>query len=225
MIAGTALTLLALGGLLRAEAARSQRWRAVLKPLASAGLVWAAVGGLHPRLPEGAYGWLLLAGIALSVAGDVLLIPRARAAFLLGMGAFAVAHVTYVAAFLTRVAPAWWHAAALVVFLVAGHLVWRRLEPDVTGGLRLPVRGYVLVVSVMAATSAGSLGSVMAGAEEGAAVAAFIGGLLFYASDLFVARQRFVAERFMNKAVGLPLYYVGQLLIASQVLGVGGIGL
>jgi len=39
-----------------------------------------------------------------------------------------------------------------------------------------------------------------------------------------VARQRFVAERFANKAIGLPLYYAGQLLIASQVLGTAAIG-
>jgi len=224
VIAGAALTLLALGGLLRAEAVGSRRWRAVLKPLASIGLVWAAIGGLHPRLPDGTYGWLLLAGIVLSVAGDVLLIPRATASFLLGMGAFALAHVAYVVAFLTRVAPAWWHAAALAVFLIAGHLVWRWLEAHLTGSLRLPVRGYVLVVSVMAAVSAGSLGSVMSGEAAGAVATPFIGGLLFYASDLFVARQRFVAERFANKAIGLPLYYAGQLLIASQVLGTAAIG-
>ncbi len=221
MIAGAALTLLALGGLLGAEAVGSRRWRAVLKPLASAGLVWTALGGFDPRLPDSAYGWLLLTGIALSVAGDVMLIPRATSAFVVGMGAFALAHMTYVASFLWRVEPGWPHAVALAALLTAGHIVWRWLEPNVTGGFRLPVRGYVLVVSVMAAVAAGSLGVIVGSTSAEVATAPFIGGLLFYVSDLFVARQRFVSERFLNKAAGLPLYYVGQLLIASGVLSAG----
>ena len=36
--------------------------------------------------------------------------------------------------------------------------------------------------------------------------------------DLFVARQRFVAEAFINRLIGLPLYYAGQLLIAWSTL-------
>jgi hypothetical protein len=36
----------------------------------------------------------------------------------------------------------------------------------------------------------------------------------FAASDVSVARDRFVREDFLNRAWGLPLYYGGQLLIA-----------
>ena len=42
------------------------------------------------------------------------------------------------------------------------------------------------------------------------------GAVLFYVSDLFVARERFVTPGFVNKALGLPLYYGGQLLLAAR---------
>ena len=40
------------------------------------------------------------------------------------------------------------------------------------------------------------------------------GAALFFASDLAVARDKFVAPGFTNRAWGLPAYYAGQLLIA-----------
>ena len=46
-----------------------------------------------------------------------------------------------------------------------------------------------------------------------------IGAVLFFISDLAVARGRFVADTFTNKAWGLPTYFGGQLLIAWSVLG------
>jgi hypothetical protein len=40
---------------------------------------------------------------------------------------------------------------------------------------------------------------------------------MFYASDLSVARDRFVVFRFSNRAWGLPLYFGAQLILASTV--------
>lgn len=41
--------------------------------------------------------------------------------------------------------------------------------------------------------------------------------VLFYVSDLFVARQVFIRRSFLNPALGLPLYYAAQYLFASTV--------
>jgi uncharacterized membrane protein YhhN len=41
-----------------------------------------------------------------------------------------------------------------------------------------------------------------------------LGALAFTASDVAVARDRFVQGEFSNRAWGLPLYYGAQLLIA-----------
>jgi uncharacterized membrane protein YhhN len=70
---------------------------------------------------------------------------------------------------------------------------------------------YIVVISVMvwggiSSSSSGVLPWTAAG-----------GALLFYCSDLAVARQRFVHESFINRAVGLPVYYLGQLLLALTI--------
>jgi len=44
-----------------------------------------------------------------------------------------------------------------------------------------------------------------------------VGAFLFYLSDLFVAREKFVKSEILNQAVGLPLYYIGQIFIASSL--------
>jgi hypothetical protein len=43
------------------------------------------------------------------------------------------------------------------------------------------------------------------------------GALSFYVSDVFVARQRFVKSAFLNRLIGLPLYYGGQFMLAFSV--------
>jgi uncharacterized membrane protein YhhN len=44
-----------------------------------------------------------------------------------------------------------------------------------------------------------------------------LGAVLFAASDLFVARDRFVRPGLANRALGLPLYYAAQVLLALAV--------
>jgi len=43
------------------------------------------------------------------------------------------------------------------------------------------------------------------------------GAILFYLSDLAVARHRFVHESFVNRVIGLPTYYLGQFLLALTI--------
>jgi uncharacterized membrane protein YhhN len=52
----------------------------------------------------------------------------------------------------------------------------------------------------------------------GRPLALWVGALLFYVSDLAVARNRFVAPGFANRAWGLPAYYAGQMLLASTLM-------
>ena len=44
-----------------------------------------------------------------------------------------------------------------------------------------------------------------------------VGAIAFTISDLFVARERFVQTGFANGAIGLPLYFGSQLLLAYSV--------
>lgn len=157
------------------------------------------------------YGLAVLAALALSWVGDAALIPTgSRGAFLLGLGAFLLGHVGYVVAFALRPWAAPWALGAGIAVAGAAFVAWRWLSPHVQGGMRAPVAAYVAVISAMVATAlaaAGGTGDVRIAA----------GAVAFYLSDLAVARERFVASSPWNRTWGLPLYYGGQLLLASTV--------
>lgn len=176
----------------------------VLKMTAASGYLGFAltVGAL-----DSLYGRVVLAGLLLSWLGDFFLIGESRRRFLGGLGAFLLAHVAYAAAFLLRgphVAPVVAGAAAMAV--VAGLVLrWLR-QADLPAGMLAPVGAYLLAIGLMVALAAGTgAGRVL------------VGAVAFAASDLFVARQRFVVRAPLNRRIGLPLYFAGQLLIAASV--------
>jgi len=188
----------ALCALLWAEARARPLVRAVAKTAASLGFLDLA---LALGVRDG-YGRLVATGLALSVAGDVCLLAKARGAFLAGLGLFLLAHLAYAAAFLPLSAPS---GGALVALLAAAGAVLRWLWPHL-GEMRLPVVLYAAAITAMLWLALG---------VARPAVAA--GALLFYASDLFVARGAFVLPGKWNQLLGWPLYYAGQYLIALSV--------
>jgi uncharacterized membrane protein YhhN len=203
-----ALCAAAVAALLAAERRGSRAGVWVAKPLAAAAFLWAALarGALDTR-----YGRLVLLALALCALGDVLLIPRERpAVFRAGIFAFLSGHLAYLAAFaaLPLAVP------ALLVALAAAAGGWalalRWLGPHLPPGMRGPVRVYVAVLLAMAATA-------VAASAAGGPLAASVGAIGFALSDLAVARERFVARGFVNKAWGLPLYFGAQLVLASTV--------
>jgi len=84
-------------------------------------------------------------------------------------------------------------------------LVW--LFPYL-GSMRIPVVLYIVILCTMVVAALSLPGRV-----PGGWTFAF-GAALFAVSDLAVARERFVADTFTNKAWGLPTYYAGQLCMA-----------
>src|SRR5690606_4237677 len=86
------LTLVATALLLVAEARGSVAGRWVWKPLASTGFIAAA---LAAGAWQTTYGRLVLLALVLSWWGDVLLIPRTRAAFTAGLASFLAGHVAF----------------------------------------------------------------------------------------------------------------------------------
>jgi uncharacterized membrane protein YhhN len=89
---------------------------------------------------------------------------------------------------------------------VGGVLRW--LAPSLPKGMAWPVRVYMGVIGLMSALACGV-------SAAGGPWAVAVGALAFTASDIAVARNRFVRHEFLNRAWGLPLYYAAQLLIAS----------
>ena len=201
--------MVAVALLLRAEARGSQRGVWIWKPLAAASFLLA---GWMWGAPASEYGRRILVGLALCACGDVLLIPRSETTFRLGLVAFLCGHLAYAAAFLTL--PVAWVVlgpAALVIALALWR-VWRWLAPHLPARERIPVSAYFAAIGAMGALSLGAV-------AVGAPVAAALGALGFMASDLSVARDRFVAKGFANAAWGLPLYFASQLLLAWSSAG------
>ncbi len=178
---------------------------AVSKAAASTSFV--ALGVAH-WAPGDAVGAWLIVGLVLCAAGDLLLLGDRT--FDLGLIAFLLGHLAYVAAFHTALPMGWWPLLVLTPLALAGVAVLIWLWPRL-GRRRVPVAAYVAAITAMvwggvAATAAGALPWTAA-----------VGATLFYLSDLAVARQRFVHASFVNRALGLPLYYAAQTLIALTV--------
>lgn len=197
------------GLLLLAERREAQSLIWLAKPAASLTFVLLAVIGAG----SSSFAIFIIIGLTLCLLGDVFLISKASAAFLAGMGAFALGHCAYIAAFLAV------GAGATLPELIAGAammaltgLVLQRLWPYL-GTFRWPVAGYCGVISIMVATA-------FAASPEGAVAPYWplaAGAVGFAVSDIAVARDQFLKSDFINRLWGLPLYYAAQILIASSV--------
>jgi uncharacterized membrane protein YhhN len=183
----------------------------VFKPLTSALFVLTALW----RAPGTRYDWLVVAGLVLSMAGDVLLIRRERNWFLAGLVAFLLGHVAYLMAFGTRAGLLALHPAALVAVGALGVVVFVRLRPYL-GRMQWPVAAYIVVITLMLM---GAWAVFLApGGRAGAAWLIACGATLFYVSDLSVARDRFIpGAGFANRATGLTFYYTAQFLLALTI--------
>jgi uncharacterized membrane protein YhhN len=201
------LTLIAVAALLVAEfrGTRVAVW--VAKPVASSGFVAA---GLASGALRSTYGRSVLLALALCWLGDVLLIPPARAAFLAGLACFLLGHLAFAFAFAQRGLALGLGALALLAAFCVGLLFLRHAEPHVPAALRSAVRAYAAALSLMLACAAATVG-------KAGVPAIFLGALMFFVSDLAVARDRFIAPGPWNRLWGLPLYYGGQLVLASTV--------
>lgn len=182
--------------------------------VAKTGAAWAFIihGLLVGVADAGPHGRLVLVGLGLSMVGDVLLLSRQTRYFLAGLVAFLLAHVAYVGAFIALGVS--WVAVALAAVAVGSFAwrVWQWLKDDV-GGLGPAVVAYILVIASMVACAAGS--AALGGwGRWGLLLAA----ITFFVSDLCVARDRFVAPGWDNRLVGLPLYFVSQLMFGTFVV-------
>jgi len=199
--------VVAVAALVWANQRGDDRARFVSKPVASAlfvALAWVEGAAGSP------WGMAMLAGFVGCWWGDVLLMPADRRAFLAGIAAFALGHVGFAVAFVLRGGdPVWGGVTAVGLVPLAG-AVWWWLRPHVRGVMRGAVIGYIVVICCMVAAAA----STAAVPGEGRELGLLAGAMLFWLSDLCVARERFVQSGFVNRAVGLPLYYGAQLVLA-----------
>lgn len=194
--------------LLVGERLEKKRMALVSKSIASA--CFCALGLAEGALSAGTFGKWILAGLVLGAGGDVALALPGEKPFLVGLGLFLGGHVAYVVACASKASIASWVAPAALVPLAASSAALAWLLRYV-GPMKVPVVAYVVTITAMVA------GAFAVHAAEPAHVALLAGALLFYVSDLTVARDRFVKNAFENRLVGLPLYYAGQVLMALAI--------
>ncbi|WP_181234346.1 lysoplasmalogenase [Enhygromyxa salina] len=202
------ITLAALGLHLFVEHRKWSAAVAITKLIASTGFLITAV---HAGALGSEWGRWIFVGLVLSWCGDAFLLARARSMFLAGLVAFLLGHVGYCVAFVTHGFDTTVALAFAPVVVIAGLLVDRWLRDHVDDNMRVPVRAYIVVISIM-------LTLAVAAWRQGGSHLLLLGAVSFYLSDLSVARDRFVRRDFFNRLWGLPAYYLGQLCLALSVL-------
>src|SRR3972149_2131608 len=182
----------------------------VFKPLTTVLII--ALAALLPAEPASRYRAAILAGLVLSLAGDVfLMLPADR--FIAGVAAFLAAHLAYLTAF-TSVVPlaASPPTFAFIAVVVAGILMalWRSLPAR----MRAPLVVYAAVLGAMAAQAISQ--AIVLGSS--AATAGAVGAALFPASDTTLVIHRFARPFRFAPLVVLGSYYSAQVLIAISLM-------
>jgi uncharacterized membrane protein YhhN len=178
------------------------------KPVATLSLI-----GVVLRGPPTVTVALVSLGLAFSVIGDTALLSKSRAAFLVGLFAFLVAHLAYAAGFLWgEAAGPWWAPlVGIAIYGVGSAWLVRRMWGGLAPALRGPLVIYTACCTAMAATA---LATVAGPWPVAASMAAAAGGALFFVSDANLAWLDFVEPYPHGQTVTLSLYWTGQLAIA-----------
>lgn len=156
----------------------------------------------------GSYRWLLVGAFIFSIVGDVALINPQN--FVIGLAAFFVAHLFYMAAFFVAGDKSFdWRS--LVGFLV-GLLVFLSVVSGVPPELMIAVIAYTLVLSGMLTLAI----NLWLTRKDLLAQFAFWGAILFAFSDSVIAFNKFVHPFVAAKLVTLATYFVAQWLIARS---------
>ena len=172
------------------------------------------LAALVQKDPLSPYFGFVLTGLIFCLGGDVFLALPQKKTFMLGLVSFLVGHVFYVIGFFSVAGFSGWTWVSLVLVGTSSFLVYRWLRSHL-GKMKGPVIGYMAVIAVMVCAASSVLGA--ADFSLSGRGMAFAGAVAFYFSDVFVARDRFMKKDFVNRLVGLPMYYAGQFLIAFSL--------
>lgn len=185
--------------------------RFLTKMILSFMFVWVAFRQ-SSSLPD--YSFYIIVGLAFCLIGDVFLAWRGKKAFQGGLVAFLLGHIIYIIAFSRLIGPSAWGLPTAILFWLFSLFTFIWLRPHLKDML-VPVGVYILVITSMVTGA----WAVFAGTSLSYAGRLFVlaGAFLFYLSDLLVARNQFVKQEFINRLIGLPLYYLGQFLLAFSI--------
>lgn len=208
MIEFVILASIFLGALLVADLNGKEKIAGLLKILTSVCMVIYC--GLQVYESSNLYAYLVFTGIFFGLLGDIFLIPKSKNSFLIGMAAFLVGHILYILAFLQySFSPVKW-LVALILISFAMYAVFNWVKASLRGVLKIGVAVYMATLATMCSLA------LSVRIEDALTLVGF-GATLFMVSDFFVASHRFKRPHFLNRLVGLPMYYAGQFILASSI--------
>ncbi|WP_448111551.1 lysoplasmalogenase [Pseudomonas lini] len=171
--------------------------------------VLALLGWLHDAPPSDYRRWISL-GLIFSLVGDVLL-AWPQDLFVFGLGAFLVAHLAYLKAYLSdcrRLA-----LLPLILALSIGAVLLGILIANGLGPLLIPVIVYGLAISAMLWRALARLGTDV---PKRSALLAAAGAGAFVFSDSVIGINRFVMPFHAAPYVIILSYWLGQWGIAAS---------
>lgn len=148
---------------------------------------------------------LIFLGVLVSAVSDAVI------HFTLGAGAlaFMAAHGCFIAAFLLRAPLSLPFTLSLFVLAVGGALLLFRPHFDKIGKMLPLCLVYVAILSAMF-----SLGFPLAFTAGARAIPLTIGALLFFLSDLLVAKNVFLSASLKSEVAAMTTYYGAEFLFA-----------
>ena len=172
--------------------------------------VLALLGWLQDA-PASPYRRWISIGLLFSLLGDILLAWPVDL-FVFGLGAFLVAHLAYLKAYLVdcrRLA-----LLPLALALLAGVSLFSVMAAKGLGDLLIPVAVYALAISAMLWRALARLGSHV---PKRSAWLAAAGALAFVVSDSLIGIDRFVLPFGAAPYLIILCYWIGQWGIAASV--------
>lgn len=184
----------------------------LLKPLTLVVLIAATATADLPVIKP----WVL-AALAFGLAGDIGLMLSDKHAekpdlpFMLGLGSFLIGHVCYLAAFARYGIRG---DSVIAGALIVGGVAVTAL-PKVLGGARKTGGQELMAVVALYAAALAAMAVLAVGTGSLATAA---GGLLFLASDLFIAFERFVSPVKRGSLLVISTYHLAQVLIVVGLI-------
>ncbi len=181
----------------------------VFKPLAMLLAIACVAQRLDLPRNGGRFANLLLAALAMSLAGDCFLMVPGY--FIPGLVSFLIAHLFYIALFKQDM-PWFPSRRALAVTMGVGVVMYAFLFNGLNPVLKVAVAAYVLVIASMAAQAIGRA-TVL---RDPSSVAVAVGACIFMVSDSLLATNRFAFPFPMAQFLVLATYYTAQVLISRN---------
>jgi uncharacterized membrane protein YhhN len=160
-------------------------------------------------------------GIIFSLAGDIFLMLSNRW-FIAGLAAFLLAHLSYIIGLNTPfgdVSALW----AIVIGIILALAAARVLQP-ILAGLRekgqgklvVPVAVYGMVITIMLLSAI--LTILRTDWKTSASGLVSLGAILFYFSDIILARNKFVRPIRNGRVMNMVAYHLGQIVLITGVI-------